>query len=104
MSDKVDSYSSESLTVKKKQREEKKVEETCGCKATVLIVEDNHFNVNPIRMILRCNYEIEIDVAKDGATSVSMVQKNLKKKCCDIRYQMILMDLHMPVMDGFTAV
>jgi PleD family two-component response regulator len=70
----------------------------CTCHATVLVVEDNQYNVMPVEMILKHNYGIDIDVATDGKSSVQMIKKNFTKKCCGIRYRMVFMDLLMPVM------
>ncbi len=32
-----------------------------------------------------------------------MFSKDLVKKCCDVRYKLVLMDLNMPVMDGYDS-
>ena len=55
-------------------------------------------------MILKHNYDIEIDVSSDGKTAVDMFTKNLNKTCCDVRYKMILMDVNIVgKIDGFEA-
>ena len=60
----------------------------------VLIVEDNRSNAAMVRAILR-RYEIRSTIAKNGLEAV---------ECCGAeRYGLILMDLSMPVMNGFDA-
>lgn len=73
------------------------------CKATFLVVEDNHYNVIPLRLILKGSFNAEIDRAKHGREAVAMFEKDLKKTCCDVRYQIVLMDINMPVMNGYDA-
>ncbi|OYU97313.1 MAG: hypothetical protein CFE21_03190 [Bacteroidetes bacterium B1(2017)] len=60
----------------------------------VLLVEDNQMNVFVARKFLT-RWEIEIDVAENGRQALSAVQKK--------RYDLILMDLQMPEMDGFES-
>ena len=69
--------------------------------ATILVVEDNDYNVRPIEMTLKYNYNIAIEIAKDGQSAIDMFRDNFSKTCCDTKYKMILMDLHMQKMDGF---
>jgi PAS domain S-box-containing protein len=60
----------------------------------VLLVEDNRDNQNLARMILeKSGYRV--DIAENGAEAVEAVRKYL--------YDLILMDIQMPVMDGFEA-
>ena len=60
----------------------------------VLLVEDNRMNVMVARSFLQ-NWGIEVDVAENGQEALSKL--NIMK------HQLILMDLHMPVMDGYEA-
>ena len=46
---------------------------------------------------------ITIDKAENGKEGLDMFVDNLQKQCCSIRYKLILMDLEMPIMDGYTA-
>ncbi|WP_408949833.1 PAS domain-containing protein [Lysobacter sp. Hz 25] len=62
--------------------------------ARVLVAEDNEFNQEVARGILG-DAGLTVDVAGDGAAALRMVQ------AC--RYDLILMDMQMPVMDGITA-
>ena len=60
----------------------------------ILLVEDNHIN-QLIALDLLRNVGIQVDVAENGKIAVEKVQKN--------DYELILMDMQMPVMDGIEA-
>jgi len=61
----------------------------------VLFVEDNEVNRRVVGEMLRAG-EIEMAEAEDGAAGLRMVEEN--------EYDLILMDLRMPGMDGMTAI
>ena len=69
-----------------------KIEPLTGMK--ILLVEDNDINTFVVVRFLK-NWDIAYDVAQNGAIAVDMHNKN--------RYDLILMDLQMPVMDGYEA-
>ena len=60
----------------------------------VLLAEDNDFNQEVAKGILN-DAGLIVDVAGDGAVALQMAQAS--------RYDIILMDMQMPVMDGVTA-
>ena len=60
----------------------------------ILLVEDNKVNQLVLLGILE-DYDIEIEIANNGLKAVEKAAKN--------NYDLILMDLQMPVMDGFEA-
>jgi PAS domain S-box-containing protein len=60
----------------------------------LLVVEDNAVNRELITILLS-PFDIDIDTADDGAEAVEAVGRE--------RYDAILMDMQMPVMDGLTA-
>jgi PAS domain S-box-containing protein len=60
----------------------------------VLLAEDNDFNQEVAQAILS-DAGLLVDVAADGAAAVRMAQ--------DRRYDIVLMDMQMPVMDGLAA-
>lgn len=60
----------------------------------ILLVEDNAINVAVASKFLK-KWGLEVDVASNGAIALEKVQNN--------KYHLILMDLQMPVMDGFEA-
>ncbi len=66
-----------------------------------MAVDDNLFNLIPLEVLLGDMYKLGIDKACDGQQAVSMVEQNFAKGCCTKRYELILMDLNMPVMDGY---
>lgn len=74
----------------------------CDCKATILIVDDNMFNLVPLELMLD-ELNIVVDKAMDGQEAVEMFKSNFDKTCCNTKYRVILMDINMPIMDGYTA-
>lgn len=62
--------------------------------ARVLLVEDNAIN-REIALEFLAQAPVHVDVACDGSEAVASVQRT--------RYDLILMDIQMPVMDGLTA-
>jgi CheY-like chemotaxis protein len=62
--------------------------------AQVLLVEDTPFNIMFTKQLLE-GWNTAVDVAENGLIAVEMMQQK--------KYDLVLMDLHMPVMDGYTA-
>jgi signal transduction histidine kinase/CheY-like chemotaxis protein/ligand-binding sensor domain-containing protein len=63
-------------------------------RGTILVVEDNQINQKVLtRQLMNLGYAIE--VAENGAEAVEMVKSG--------RYDLVFMDVQMPVMDGFQA-
>lgn len=60
----------------------------------VLLVEDNEMNVMVAKRLL-AKWEVTVEVAENGEIGVEMA--------CSEYFDVILMDLQMPVMDGFQA-
>jgi CheY-like chemotaxis protein len=66
-------------------------EQNCG---TILVVEDNRINQKVLsHQLINLGYAIE--VAENGAEALAKVKSR--------RYDLIFMDVQMPVMDGFQA-
>ena len=53
--------------------------------------------------LLRKNFNQQSDSASNGKQAFSKVKRNLTKQCCGVVYNLILMDLRMPNMDGAEA-
>ena len=60
----------------------------------ILLVEDNKINIMVCRQVLE-KANLVVDVAFDGLMAVNMVREN--------NYDVVLMDIQMPVMDGYTS-
>jgi signal transduction histidine kinase/CheY-like chemotaxis protein len=60
----------------------------------ILVVEDSHYNCMVVRAFLK-NKPYELDFAEDGAIAV--------EKFTTRKYDLILMDIRMPVMNGYEA-
>ncbi len=60
----------------------------------ILLVEDNSVNQEIIKGLLE-NSNIKIDIANNGKEGIALFEKN--------SYALILMDIQMPVMDGYKA-
>ncbi|MBL4716742.1 MAG: response regulator [Bacteroidia bacterium] len=64
--------------------------------SSILLVEDNKFNQQVVTDLIKSkNKKIEIDIAETGQEAINMISDN--------NYQMIFMDIQMPVMDGHQA-
>ncbi len=63
----------------------------------VLLVEDNEINREVAVMMLE-RYGMQVDTAEDGAVAVAKVKDGGEN-----RYDIVLMDIHMPVMNGLAA-
>ena len=60
----------------------------------ILLVEDVSFNVMVAEKMLK-HWNAEVDIASNGVIAVEKIRNNT--------YDLILMDIQMPVMDGYTA-
>jgi len=60
----------------------------------ILLVEDNKINQEIVVTLLE-DSDIVIDIANNGKEATDIFNKN--------RYDLILMDIHMPIMDGYEA-
>ncbi len=63
----------------------------------LLLVEDNDLNREIAKFMLE-EIGFEVDVAYDGHDAVTLLQE-----CPDDKYQYVLMDVQMPIMDGIEA-
>jgi PAS domain S-box-containing protein len=63
----------------------------------VLVAEDNTMNQFYIRQLLN-NLNVEVDIAENGEEAVEKYQNSKDE------YDLILMDMHMPVLNGFEAI
>ena len=64
--------------------------------AHLLLVEDNEINQQVARELLEAEGFV-VEVASNGAQALARLSQ------ADTRYDLVLMDLHMPVMDGYEA-
>jgi len=69
--------------------------EVSGLGGRILLVEDNPVNRTLMERIIREFTKCEVDTAEHGGVAVELARKQ--------RYDLILMDCQMPVMDGYTA-
>ena len=86
----------DSTQLNKKEAEEEEVKQNSApaAKLSILLAEDNLVNQKvALRMLERLGYRA--DIASNGVEAVDAVQRQ--------RYDLILMDVHMPQMDGLEA-
>lgn len=62
----------------------------------ILLVEDNKINQEIVQGLL-CDSNVHIDVASTGKEAVEIFQQDPN------RYELVLMDIQMPIMDGYEA-
>ena len=74
---------------------EEKVEKDHSFENTkILVVEDNEINIKVISKRLE-RLSVQFDVARNGEEAVAMAREH--------KYQIIFMDIQMPILDGFGA-
>ena len=79
------------------KRETGPSDQKCLCGTRILLTEDNDLNAEIAVELLR-EEGCTVDRAKDGVECVDMLEK-----AANGTYQMILMDIQMPVMNGYDA-
>jgi len=79
------------------KRETNPSDQKCLCGTRILLTEDNDLNAEIAVELLR-EEGCTVDRAKDGVECVDMLEK-----AANGTYQMILMDIQMPVMNGYDA-
>ena len=82
---------------------EKKSGNLCNC-ADILIVDDEEFNVMASQKMIQ-KLGIDSDVAYNGEECINLIKEKQKIKCqCNKNYyQIIFLDIVMPVLDGIKA-
>ena len=88
------SHPVESLKRQNSTVQEKLAPATTPAQLRILVVDDNEIN-RKLSTILLHQWGIAVDVAADGVAAV--------EACGGQHYDLILMDVHMPVMDGIEA-
>lgn len=79
----------------KSELEEQEANQTASLKgAKLLLVEDNEINQQVAQELLQ-NVHVDVDIANNGQEAVEAVQRK--------QYDGVLMDIQMPVMDGYEA-
>ena len=79
------------------KRETNPSDQKCLCGTRILLTEDNDLNAEIATELLQ-EEGCTVDRAKDGVECVDML-----KKAANGTYQLILMDIQMPVMNGYDA-
>lgn len=82
------------LNEKKKEKIVKQYDVSVLSGKHILIVEDNKMNRFVLKMMLE-NFGVVVNEAENGLEAIEML--------CQHKYDLILMDIQMPVMDGTTA-
>lgn len=80
-------------TEEKEEPEKQAIAEIKGQKPNILLAEDNEINQLFVKTILKKDFNLVI--APNGKIVIDLLSKD--------KFDLILMDLHMPEMDGYTA-
>ena len=77
----------------------------CDCEPKILAVDDNDFNLMPLKLLINQIFKLRVDEAFDGEQALEKFREGFLKpcKCANRSYRFIFMDLQMPGMDGFEA-
>lgn len=77
----------------------------CGCKPKIMVVEDTEFNLVTVVNLIKKLTSAEVIEAQNGKIAVDKFKEYNSKLCnCQNRaFKLIVMDLQMPIMDGYQA-
>ncbi|KAL4474165.1 hypothetical protein ABPG72_002890 [Tetrahymena utriculariae] len=73
----------------------------CNC-PSILIVDDNDFNLYALEVRLK-PYNLQVDKANNGLVALEKVQARYYSNDCCQKYQLIFMDIDMPIKNGYQA-
>jgi len=66
------------------------------------MVDDNEYNVYALNILIN-RLGFKADSANNGKTAVDMILAKESDDTCNCQFKVILMDLNMPLMDGYEA-
>ena len=89
----------EVVTSKKPDKAEPSIDNSAR---NVLLVEDNKVN-QTIAMAMLKSFGLSVDLAENGEQAVAMVTERVSDGVAADQYEIVFMDIQMPVMDGITA-
>ena len=77
----------------------------CQCTPKVLVVDDNQFNIQALKLTISEHFQVEVHEAINGQLAVDKFVQMFSKDCnCPNKnFKVIFMDIQMPVMNGITA-
>jgi PAS domain S-box-containing protein len=81
-----------------RERDNKSDKPAVEAAVRILLVEDNYTNQVLAETLLK-NMGYPVDIAEDGAQALTALKETSKAK----KYELVLMDCQMPIMDGFEA-
>ena len=81
----------------------KKDQSQCNCVPKILLVDDVVFNLNIVDILIKTCFNLETIQVFNGLQAVNEFKEKYNKECqCENRsYKLILMDIEMPVMNGY---
>ncbi|CAD8089112.1 unnamed protein product [Paramecium sonneborni] len=87
------------------QPSQTKINIDCHC-PSILIVDDEQINIMALSILLE-QFKLSSDQVFNGKECVDLIFSNQKKtycsRCSDKQYQLIFMDINMPILDGWEA-
>jgi CheY-like chemotaxis protein len=65
-----------------------------------LVADDNEFNIHALTLMLK-SYKLKVDCAVNGSQALEKILKRKDCEHCDCQYALVLLDINMPVMNGY---